>query len=256
MKKILILSCVLSLVICLGAQAGFADQGLEDADKLFNESKFSEAASAYEVHLESNPGDYETTWRLAQCYSKWAWSLSKKKKAKKEYLAKSVDYARKAIEINDNGFGGHIYLAQSLGMLSKFVNSETKVRFSREIKEAAEKARDLNPSDSKPYMILGIWHRKVEEASWIEKGFAETFFGGLPDSSIREAERNLKKTIELRPNFIENHYELALVYKAMRKKKQVIEELKKASDCPVSTKKEEEIKKKVDKLLNIMKRLI
>ena len=94
-----------------------------------------------------------------------------------------------------------------MGKLSGVEKAEAKVRLSKEIKEAAKRAIELDPSHFKAYMILGIWHRKVEDASWMEQQLAKAFFGGLPEASLSEAERNLKKSIELKADFIESHYE-------------------------------------------------
>ena len=243
---------VIFSLLYMQTQVFSAVQGLEVGDELFEQSKFSESIVIYEEIIKENPSHYEALWRLSRSYSKQG-NLEKKKSVKKEYFSKAVDYAQEAIEVNDNGFNGYLYLAESLGKLSRVEKSEAKVRLSKKIKEAAERAIELDPSHFKAYMILGIWHRKVEDASWMEQQLAKAFFGGLPEASLSEAERNLKKSAELKADFIESHYELALVYKALKKKEFAREELKKAISCPVSSKKEEEIKKKATSLLNKLK---
>jgi tetratricopeptide (TPR) repeat protein len=245
MKKILL---VLFLVLCLKTAAISSTQDINDGDKLFEQSKFAESIVIYEEILEKEPANYEVLWKLSRSYSKQG-NLEKKKKSKKNHFSKAVDYTKQAIEVKPNGFEGYLYLAESLGKLSKVEKSETKVSLTYEIKEAALKAIELNPSHFKAYMILGIWHRKIEDANWLEKSLAKSFFGGLPEASLAEAEKNLKKSIELKSDFIESHYELALVYKMLKKKDLAIEELEEAINYPTISEKQEGIKKKANSLL-------
>lgn len=193
-------------------------------------------------------GNYEELWKLARSHSRES-DVVKNKKDKKELLLKSIDYAKRAMSVNPDRFEGHLFLAEGLGKLSDFVSSKEKVRSSGVIKDSAQKAIELNPSHYEAYLVLGVWHRKVVTASWIEKKLAKALFGGLPDGSIEESEENLKKAIRLNPDFIESHYELALTYKAEKKKKLAKEEVEKALQCSILGLREEEIKKEAESLL-------
>jgi len=222
---------------------------LKEGDKFFGQLKLDEAIYVYEKILEEDPADYEVLWRLARAYAKKALLIDKEHISEK-YLHKAIDYAEDAIGINDNRFEGHLYLAESLGLLLKYEGPRDRVRFIRKVKEEAERTIELNPSHYRGHLFLGILHREIKEANWLERQIAKVFFGGIPEASFEEAERSLKRSVELRPDFPRTHYELALVYIALKNKELAIEELKKEISCPVTNKKEENLRRKSILLLN------
>ena len=242
--------CLFLLTPCLLAFP--LSQDLQEGDKLYEQNKYLESIPLYEKALEMNPEDYEALWRLSRSCDMQS-NNETKKSAKKEILDNAVNYAERAISANEDGFEGHLYLAQSLGKMSSVVGSEEKVKNTFKIRDAAQKAIELKPSHYKAYMLLGMWHRKVEAATWLEKNLAQMFFGGLPDASLEEAERNLKKSLELRYDNLEVHYELALVYEKLKRKDEAVKELKEASQCTVRNKRQAKIKENVIKLLKRIK---
>ena len=198
------------------------------------------AIPRYEEILKRNPGDYNALWNLARCYSEQA-MLVDIENVSEGYLHKAIDYGRKAVSLNEKGYEGHLYLAEALGILLKYEGPVDRVRLVRAVKKEAETAIELQPRHYRAYLILGMWHRKVEGASWLEKKLADIFLGGVPKSSLKEAEKNLKKSIELKDNFPKTHYELAMVYKTLGNKKLAIEELERTLAGPFTNKKELEL---------------
>ncbi len=219
---------------------------IEEADRLFEELRFKEAAAAYEKILESDPDNYGVLWRLARCYSKWG-VVERENRSK--YTPIAIDYAEKAVEADEGGFEGHLYLAESLGISLYYEGPRDKVRFIRRIKSEAQRAIEIAPEHYRPYMILGIWHRNVMEAGWLEKKLANIFLGGLPEASMEKAVKNLKKSAGLNPDFMKTHYELALAYKYLGEKELAVRELRKAVECPVTNIKEKGLKQKSRALL-------
>jgi len=210
-------------------------------DTLFGESRFMESISTYEKLLGETGCDYDILWRLSRSHSKQG-NLEDKKKDKRRHYTKAYDYAESAVEADDKGFEGYLYLAEGAGKLTKVVDTEDKVRLLSVIKKSCEMAIELNPGHFKPYFILGAWHSGVADASWLEKQLAGIFFGGLPEASFEEAEKYLKKSIEKKADFIESYYELALVYKEIDEDEKALEMLEKALDCPADTKRLGEIR--------------
>ena len=249
-RKLIFALCLLLLAQCLPAFS--LDGNLAEGDKFFKEGKFLESISVYEKTLEARPGDYQVLWRLSRSYDLQS-NNEKKRSDKRKTLEKAVDYAEQAISANKEGYEGHLYLAQSLGKMSSVVGSEEKVKNTYRIKDAAKEAIRLNPSYFGSYSILGIWHRKVATANWMEKNLAGMLFGGLPEASLEEAEENLKMAVKLKDDDIESHYELALVYKKLRRKDEAAKELEKALQCTVKNKRQEEIREKAASLLKRIK---
>ena len=73
-----------------------------------------------------------------------------------------------------------------------------------------------------PYLILGVYYREIAGLSWIERLFANTFFGDVPDGSYEDSELMLKKALTFNPNIIVANYELANTYLAEEKDKEAI----------------------------------
>ena len=242
---------VLCVTLC-AIGASYAED-MSTGDKYFEQSDFLKSIDIYEALLKEDPQNYDLLWRLSRAYSKQG-NLMKKKSDRKRYYRQAYDYAESAVKTDAQGVDGVIYLAESAGKLSKVEKAEDKVRLSKVIKDSAEKAIRLDPNRFKPYFILGVWHLNVETAGWLEKQFAEAFLGGLEDSSLEEAEKNLKKSIELNQDFIESHYQLALLYKELDEEESAVENLERALQCTVDTVKKEEIRKKTEKLLKRLKR--
>ena len=202
----------------------------------------------YKGILRDSPGDYDALWNLARLYSKKGLHEDNERRAE-GYLKAAIEYAGRAIEVNGKGFEGHLYLAESLGIILQYEGPVGRVRAVRKIKREAEQAIKLNPDNYRGYLVLGMWHRLVNEATWLEKKLAAVFLGGLPKASLKEAEKNFKKSIELKPDFPKSHYELALVYMKLNKKESAVEELKKALSCPITSKKEKELEEEAIRLL-------
>ena len=247
MKKIIIF--VISLLFVIQSSSAFSESAdLAAGDKLSAEHKYLEAIAVYQKALDADSGDYQALAKMSRSYS-LASNSATKKSEKKDLLENAIKYAREAIKVNKTGFEGHLYLSNSMGKLSDLVGSSDRVKLSREIGPEAEKAIKYNPADYEAYMILGIWHRDIASASGLEKSLAKGLFGGLPEASLEESETYLKKAVELKPEFIEPHYELALTYKKLKEKDLAKKQLAEALKCPISGARDEEIKKKVQRAL-------
>ena len=64
---------------------------------------------------------------------------------------------------------------------------------------------------------MGLWHQRVANISGVLKMVAKVVYGGLPAASNEEAVKCMKKAVELAPQRIIHHTELARLYKAMHK---------------------------------------
>ena len=226
---------------------------LEVGDDLYDKMRLPDAAGVYKRILRENPGDYEALWRLARCYSMLG-ILDKNKR--RLYIPMAIDYSRRAVRRNDLGFEGHLYLAEALGISLKYESPKNKVLRAKEIKNEAERSIRLNPSSYKAYLILGMWHRNVVQAGWFEIQLAHILFGRIPHAGLDEAVRNLKRSIELNPDFIKTHYELALSYAAQNEYNLAIEELETTMKCPVTNYQEDKIKANALAMLGKLRKIV
>ncbi|HYR58859.1 MAG TPA: hypothetical protein VEO95_09530, partial [Chthoniobacteraceae bacterium] len=131
---------------------------------------------------------------------------------------KSLDYSQRAVELDPQNAKGRLSLAIAYGRLTDFVGNKVKLEYSKLIKDETLKSIDLDPSDDYAWHVLGRWHFGVANVGAVLKAMARLVYGGLPAASNEDAAKCLKKAIELAPQRILHHGELARVYQTMHRK--------------------------------------
>lgn len=137
----------------------------------------------------------------------------------------------------------------SYGNLALFKGGNEKIKLANKIRGNAEKSIKLNPNDYLPYIILGVYNREIAGLSWFEKTFANTFFGKLPEGSLKSAEELIVKALTINPGIITAMYQLSLVYQEMENEQKEIEWLKKVIDAPVTDFRDKYAKRKAKERL-------
>ena len=173
-----------------------------------------EALALFDKAAQADPNDVEILLRLSQQCS----NLIAQAKTPAEALAygkRSLEEAQKAVALAPGNPKAHLALAVAYGRLTDFVDSRTKVEYSRYVKTEAEKTIELDPKEDFAYHVLGRWNYGVETLNPVLKLLARFVYGGMPDASLEEAERDYKKAIELAPQRVVHHHELARVYVAL-----------------------------------------
>jgi tetratricopeptide (TPR) repeat protein len=197
------------------------------------------------ISAPDDPDSADRLWRLARVYYERG-RLETNNAA--QLLKKSEDFARTAIKRAPDCSDGYKWLAIALGAQMKYLDMQTRVRQSREIKENIDKAIELDPEDDISYLVLSRWHYKLSGLGIVARTFARIIYGGIPDASLAEAEKLLLQAIALRDR-ISHRYNLAKVYKRMERQEDAVEQLKLALLLPVTFPEEaEELEKSREKL--------
>ena len=124
----------------------------------------------------------------------------------------------------------------AIGRVALDAGAKERVRLSKEIKKEVDLAIKLDPNDDIAYHVLGRWNRKLANLSWIERGFANMFLGGVPeDASEENAAAAFKKAIELNPGYINHHLELGMTYEMMDMEEEAKAEYQKCLNLPKSS---------------------
>jgi tetratricopeptide (TPR) repeat protein len=84
------------------------------------------------------------------------------------------------------------------------------------------------------YVVLGSYCREVAVANPLLKTLVRIFYGWDPQSTLPESERTLQKALELSPDNIYAHLELARTNVAMGKKKEAIGALERMQGLPIA----------------------
>ena len=129
----------------------------------------------------------------------------------------SLDYARRAVDLDPKSAKAHLALAVGYGRMTDFTDNKTKLVYSKYIKEEAEKSIAIDPTDDYAYHVLGRWNYGIASLSPVLKIMAKFIYGGLPEASMEDAAGYFKKAIEIAPQRIIHHLELARTYTALGK---------------------------------------
>lgn len=252
---ICVILCMVSIPVMAGITAADSvAKYMAIGDKLAGKWDHMGAAFAYETVLKYDPNHYEASWKAGDERTEWADQLTGvPKKVIESHFMKAAAFCEKAIEINPEGWEGHFRLSVALGRLALFKGGKEKIRLSRQIKDEADKAVELNPDADLAYHVLGRWHQNLANLSGVLKFFAKVLYGGVPPGSNEEAVEMFTKAIELGPEHIEHHLELARTYEFMGQKDLMTEPLKKVLELPNKEEDDPSFKKEAETMLKKLK---
>jgi len=148
------------------------------------------------------------------------------------YFRDGRTYADAAYRVNPNSSESNIVMAFSMARMAIVEGSKEKVASAGAIKQYAEKAIRADPTNFKPYHILGRWHYEISNLNAIERTFAKWFVAPLPAASLDESIRNFEKSKALAPSFIPNYLELAKAYKRADQKARALQLLRQMAILP------------------------
>jgi tetratricopeptide (TPR) repeat protein len=203
-------------VVCLDAIGANpqAEQLIEQGDAQVKALNAQGALALFQQAEQTDPGDLEIVLRISQQYSNLI-AVAKSPAEGEEYGKRSLDEAKQAVVLAPQNEKAHLSLAVAYGRLTDFVDDRTKVEYSRQVKAEADKALELDPADDFTWHVLGRWNYAVATLNPILRLIAKYVYGGMPDASLEEAVKDYKKAIELAPQRVIHHYELARTYVAL-----------------------------------------
>jgi len=211
---------------------------IEKGDKYFEGFENSEALKEYEIAYELCPDQFEPLMKLTRAYIDVGEDLKRDKsngsraKEAEKYLNTGIEHSKILKQKYPNNQASYFLLAVSHGSLSLFKGGRQKVKLGRNIEEYAKRAIELDPNFAPAYVVLGIYYREVAGLNGLQKAFANTFWGGLPNGTLEESKSALLKALELSPDSPYVHFDLAKTYEEMDRKDKAIEHYTKAIELP------------------------
>jgi tetratricopeptide (TPR) repeat protein len=136
----------------------------------------------------------------------------------------ALTYGTRALELDHNNAKAHLNLAVSYGHMTDFVGNKTKLEYSKVIYDETQKSIELDPHDDFAWHVMGRWQAGVANINGMLKALCTLVYGGMPKASNEEAVRCFKKALEIAPQRIMHHGELAHVYKQMGKNDLALQE--------------------------------
>jgi len=198
---------------------------LEQASAELDHADEPAAMELYDEVLEIDPENFEALWNLSLLYSKKGHRYEDKDEMKHHYeMGKNL--AERALEFHPDEAYSHYVYAVATGRIADLQSPRQRIRASREIREHTEKALEIDSTHHGAWHLLGVWHTRSANLSRTERWAANLLFGGAPEgASNEEAEKSLKRAIELDPNNILFHLDLARFYITTDRDEEAIEVL-------------------------------
>lgn len=191
---------------------------IKNGDEAFVKQHYEDALSIYEEGLTKNPANADLLWRIARTYVSMGDVAQREERER--YYRNADDYSSRAVRSDSLNSDAHCWKAITVGYVSMFEGTRSKVKMANVVKYELDVAIRLNPENDVAYSILGTFYRALGNISWIEKQFASLFLGGVPDGGFEEGEQALKKAVALAPNIIRHRYELGRLYLDWGKEKE------------------------------------
>jgi hypothetical protein len=138
-----------------------------------------------------------------------------------------------------------------LGRLSRTKGSKERVRFAKEIFEAASRAVAIDSTHDGAHHVLGAWHAEVKRLSGFQRFFAKNLFGGgfMDRASWDWAIWHLKSAVVYAPQHVYHRLELAEVLVDRERFAEARQHLEAISGLPVGDVLDERYKTEAAELL-------
>lgn len=206
---------------------------------------------ALEKYLEAEKlgaHDAETLYRIARQYA-LSMNDTASQSTQRDLGETALVYAKRAIAANPKSAKAQLSAAVCYGRLVPYVSSKTKVEYSRLIKDHAEIAMKLDPTDSYAWHVLGVWNYELAKMGPLMRGVVKVVYGGIPPASNEEAARLLRKAVELAPERVSHHVELGRTLLALGQKNEARAELQRGLALPSREKDDPESKRRAQEAL-------
>ncbi|MGA2534203.1 MAG: tetratricopeptide repeat protein [Candidatus Aminicenantales bacterium] len=246
MKKSLILLIFVAILAVMSYGQTAADH-IKAGDDAYARLDDQKALDHYLEALKVEPENYEALWKVSRAYVDIADVITETDKDAKQRQMKmytdATTYAKKAVAANPNDTWGHFQFAAAFGQKLLRLGTKEQIDGSKQIRAEIDKAIELDPNNDLAYHALGRWHRRIAEIGGATRFFGSLLYGSIPKGSFAESEKNLKKAVEMKPDYVNHHLELGNTYVDLKKYDLAAQEFQKAIDLPKTTSKDDVLKK-------------
>jgi tetratricopeptide (TPR) repeat protein len=175
----------------------------------------------------------------------------KEEKLRLGHLA--LKYSERAAAAGPNDAEAQIAPAITLGKMLPYMPPKEQSAASPRIKQSVDKTLKIDPRNDTAWHVLGRWHRVLADINPVKRALAGVLFGGLPKGSNEEAERAMRKAIDLNPDRLMHYIELGRIYAQMGRKDEARTYINKGLAMPDTEKDDSETKQRGRETLQKLK---
>jgi len=251
MKLQIFIFLTLLILIPFHSRADTTDKYLQMGDIHHRAFNNKDALYYYQKAYESQPDSYEILKKLTLAANDCGEDQVEIDELKaSEYFTLSVNYAELTKKQFPDEDDIYLLLGLSYGNSSRYASGKDKVKLARDVEKNFKKMITLRPDYAPPYIGLGIYYREVAKLNFFLKFMAKRILGGLPDGSLEDSKLMLLKAVELAPDRVFTHYELAITYFDLGDEENVKYHLQKVLELPNTDHLDPLKKKTAIKMLN------
>lgn len=213
--RVLALTAVLAISASAGrVSAQGAAEHIAIGDREHAAMNAPSALQHYQEAIRVDPRSYEALWkatREAVDVGEYA------PQAQRDSLYTLAEqYARRAVEANQNDAEGHFHLARALGRKALSLGKRDQVKYAGDVRTQALEALRFDPKHPGALHVMGMWNYNVMQLSGMTRFMAKTFLGGKVFDSANwgDAQRYMEESVAADPSRLVHHLDLARVYAA------------------------------------------
>jgi tetratricopeptide (TPR) repeat protein len=245
MKKILFAFAVAAL-IAGPALAQTAADHIREGEAAYAKFDDVTALGHYQAALKIEPANYEALWKASRAMVDIADVIPATDKdinnKQMKLYTDATALARKAVDANPNDTWGHFQLAAANGKRLLMLGKKEQIEASKAVRAEIDKAIELDAQNHLAYHALGRWQRRMAEIGGAKRFFGGIIYGSIPKGSFEESEKDLRKAIELHPEYVNHYLELGRTLVALKKYDEAARSFQKAIDLPKTTSKDDVLK--------------
>ena len=244
------------LALCLGAAPGALADPLADCQAAYEAGDLAASRTAAEAAVAADAESYTAHWKLARVLIDLG-NRAEEKDDRQGLYELAEQHARRAVALREDDTWGHHYLAASVGKLALFHGGKKKIELSKEVRDEAQRAIELDPNNDKSLHIMGRWNREVANLSALKKLAAKVVYGGVPKGASNEkAVEFFQRSIAAAPEHVNHHLELGITYMEMRQYEDAVASFRQALALPDDDPNDPEYKAEARELLEKAERKV
>jgi tetratricopeptide (TPR) repeat protein len=219
MQIFFVTATICSLLVAAVAESQDVSTFIRKADALDAQERTDDAIEALKQGEKISPNNPALLIKLSQDYSDKI-DAAKDRSQKLAFAKLSLEYAKKAVHEAPDNADAHVCLSIGFGKMTDFVDSKTKMEYSKVVKSEAEKAVELNPKNDMALLILARWNFDMATLNPFLKAIAQTLYGQFPPASKEQAVDYFRRAIAAAPEKIIHHAEFAQALDSMGRTKE------------------------------------
>ncbi len=206
-------------LVCLGSTARAQQTAADDiamGDSAYAAHDGATALTHYQAAIAVDSTNAEALWKAGRVATDMGEAAGfANQDHKRDSLYKlAQEYAGRAVDANPDLAVTHFTLAKALGRAAQTLGPRDRVKYAKRVYDQGTAAIRLDSLDADAWDLMGVWNAEIMRLNGFVRFIAKTLLGGqiFGKANWKNAQRDLEHAVNLQPNRIVHHLDLAQVY--------------------------------------------